>query len=138
MTDFCVDKHTITKKIISLIKLDYTSKDLKYAEKMWWNNIRSNGGLGLTKQGKEAFDLAGIEYWDIEIKISDIVKSSTKLKLDQYFPSPYYIFIGSLKPKVSPILRVYDSRIASLIMLHGNIIAYIESLKIKRTEMYLF
>lgn len=138
MTDFFVDKHIITKKIISLIKSDYTAKDLKYAEKMWWNNIRSSGGLGLTKQGKEAFDLAGIEYWDIQIKISDFIKSSTKLKLDQYFPSPYYIFIGPVKPKVSSMLRVYDSRIASLIMLHGNIIEYIDSLKTKRGEMYSF
>lgn len=136
MTNFFVDKYDITKKIVALISPDYTAKDLQHAKKLWWNNIRRTGGLGLTPRGKEAFDLAGIEYWDIHVKIAEIIKSSTKLKLDQYFPSPYYIFLEKITPKSTPIIRVYDGRVAALIALHGGLIQYLASLHTRRTEMY--
>lgn len=137
MTDFIVDKNKITKKIIELINPEYTNNEFEFAKKTWWNNIRSTGGLGLTFEGKEAFDLAEIDFWDFQVKTSEIIKSTTKLKLDHYFPSPYYLFLRNISIKATPIIRVYDSRIASLIMIHGSLTEYLISLHVKISEIYL-
>jgi hypothetical protein len=133
MTNFVVDKAAITKKLLSIIRDgQYTQSDLDLALFKWWSNIRNNGGLKLTDDGHRAFNDAGLEHFDYPFVGSH--SSSLLLKFDRYMPCPYHLSIHLGVTKKSYV-RVYDSRIAMLIGLHGTVIDYVDSLDIKRTDL---
>lgn len=128
MTNFTRNKRAITERVIKLYDPDPTERELELALSTWWANVRRNGGLGLTSAGKEAFDLAGLDYWDIPVKIVEIIKSSTRLKLDRHIHCPWFLTgIGVGKGKFQPTLRLYDSRIASMVILYGGLEAYLDN-----------
>lgn len=129
MTDFVVNKLTLTRKILSLITPEYSERQLEHSVATWWKNKRASGGLALTHKGDESFRLAGLEYFDISCPKQLLWQSDKLLKLDNYFVSPYYL----IYPK--NLIRVYDSRISILIGLHGDIVSYIDSLSLKREEI---
>jgi hypothetical protein len=129
MSNFILDKFLITKKILEIIKPEYTPKELKTAMTTWWKNIRSDGGLGLTDIGMKAFQLADIDFSEFECK--SLYQSQIKLKLDRYLLCPY----SEVYKKGTLYLRIYDERIAVLINLYGNVDSYIQTLSIKRKEL---
>lgn len=129
MTSARQNRETLTKKILLSIKPGYTGEEFELAKKTWWTNIRKGGGFGLTSIGKEAFERAEIEYWDLSIKVGDIITPMAKLKLDRYLPCPYYLFIKLRKPNVGACIRIYsDSTVVIMSQLHGSFQTYLESL----------
>lgn len=126
MTEFVSDKLLITKKVLEQITLDYTDLDLDRALSTWWSNKRSSGGLGLTESGHVAFLEAGLEFWDIQEEYHDKpwLTSLTLLRLDRYLRCPYHLFV---KKKLI-VVRVFDSRIAAMIHLHGGLKYYMNKL----------
>lgn len=130
MTNFVVDKAAITKKVLSILRDgDYTQSDVELALFKWWSNIRNNGGLKLTDHGNLAFKEADLDHFDYHFVGWS---GSLLLKFDRYMPCPYHLHIGVTKKSY---VRVYDSRIAMLIGLHGSIIDYVDSLDIKHSSL---
>lgn len=128
MTNFSINRIDITKKILAIINPDYSPEDLSFASKYWWLNIRPSGGLGLTERGKEAFENADIAYWDLPIKIENMITPAARLKLDRTLPTPYYMHVNLRTSKAKPYIRIYDSRVVVLSQLHGNFESYFHSL----------
>lgn len=88
----------------------------------WWTTGRGSESLRLTEEGKTAFDLAEIEFYDFAL----IVKNQTELKANKFTVTvgkkvkcPYYIGLKTNQAK-SAYIRVYDSKVAMLIELYGN------------------
>lgn len=122
MTKFVRDREEIVKKILLLN--DQNLDNLAEAMNTWWVNIRSNGGLELTKTGDYEFLKAKLYYECFEFCKNYNYNSVFYLKLNKFFPCPYFLFTVTKKRYI----RVYDSRITMLIHLHGNIHEYINSL----------
>jgi hypothetical protein len=132
MTKFVLDKKIITQKVLSVIQDDnYTQSDLEMSLFKWWSNIRSDGGLRLTDEGHRVFNDAGLENFGYHF---DKWTSSLLLKFDRYMPCPYHLDIGAIASEKSHV-RIYDSRVAMLIGLHGTIIDYVDSLEVKRADL---
>lgn len=95
----------------------------------WWFTGRS-GGLRLTERGDQAFKLAEIEFYEYEIPIGKIAITyhSFVLQLSKKISCPYYLDVNK---KGKFIIRLYDSKIAMMVSLYGNLQDYLESVKIK-------
>lgn len=96
----------------------------------WWFTGRS-GGLRLTERGDQAFKLAEIEFYEYEFSIGQISSTyhSFALQLSKKISCPYYLDVNTKKGAF--IIRLYDSKIAMMISLYGNLKDYLESVKIK-------
>lgn len=133
MINYIRDKTAITSRVLQIIDPDYNQETLETVLSEWWANIRKNGGLGLTSAGKLAFDEAELEYWEIPVKIGTVVKSSTKLALDRHIPCPWILIggLGRKRIKFDLVLRLYDSRVASIVILYGGLEQYLDNCKKK-------
>lgn len=98
----------------------------------WWVTM-SGEGLRLTPVGDNKFKQADIESYTCPVKVthgtwySFVSQCSVKLKC------PY--FLGANKKegsKPEPYIRLYDSKIAMLINLYGDIHSYLNSVKGRR------
>jgi hypothetical protein len=130
MLELMTDKAEIVRTLIPFIPEEEIS-DFDYCMKTWWKNIRSTGGLGLTYYGDCMFQLMELENYTFEIGISHGSMSNlgTAMYLDKYIKCPYYFLSKNNKR----VLHVYDSRIATMIMLTGDVFEYMNKLK-KRQE----
>ena len=106
-------KRRITKAILE--QIPNCDIDLDRAMKTFWLDIRNEGGLRLSDVGEQAFKVADIE--------------NLMLDLSQKLPCPYYI--GRKKPS-EPYIKIYDSKIAMLINLYGDIYDYLRNSNIRR------
>jgi hypothetical protein len=132
MTKFIRDKRIITQTILDELPFQKDDGELEKSLKRWWKNIREDGGLRLTNDGDNAFRLAGLEYWDYQVtqnEMNKVFSLSGALELDHYLPCPYYLHYNKIEKTIS--LRLYDSRVAMMIQLHGSVIEYLNSIKIK-------
>jgi hypothetical protein len=125
-----MNKKIIKRKITSAVleSLPYhlqQSQTVDEAMSRWWLNIRSEGGLRLTELGDLMFRSADIEYFDYEIETKSVHKGwlNFVLELNNKIPCPYFIH----KQKNAVNIRIYDSKVAVLISLHGNIFSYIKA-----------
>lgn len=127
MIEFIRDKKKLTTAILNEL-CDDTDDRLEKCMVRWWFNIRENGGLRLSQEGDAAFRMAGIESWDIACPDRESMMMFNSpggaLDLDHYLNCPYYLFIQ--KPIKSFNIRLYDGRIASMVILHGSLKKYIE------------
>ena len=100
------------------------------AMRMWWVNIRRQGGLRLTVLGINVFALADIEFYQYPFTLPKTSKSYYQwlLELENKLKCPYYIgfFINNEKTK-EPFIRLYDSRIAMMVGLYGDVFEYLKS-----------
>jgi len=130
MINFVTSQEAITKKVMQLGDITYTKQSYDKARLSWWKNIRKHGGLGLTIAGDEQFRSVGLEYWDLPWGggATSLERSYLAFALDQSMICPF-LFVGS-----SLTVRVYDSRVAAIIALHGGIYSYMATLP-KRKEL---
>lgn len=105
----------------------------------WWITGRSSNNLRLTEEGKHAFDLAEIEYFDFPFYTDQEYKDLKNAKINSWSGSkltmkfkkidcPFYIGLKTAHKK-SAYIRVYDSKIATLIGLYGSVLEFLESKK---------
>lgn len=128
MINFILNKNLITEKILSIINPDFTENDLIETNfRIWWKI--TSGGLRLTTEGVEFFGKANIEYYNFRCNKSILRQGGMLLKLDKYLPAPYFL------SDRDNFVRIYDSRIAILIPLYGDIITYINSLETKVKDL---
>ena len=99
----------------------------------WWKTGRQDG-LRLTNTGDLVFRLAEIEYFVYPMeRITDGSWYTFMLELNKKIKCPYYLGVNSNDGKKnSPFIRVYDSKIAVLISLYGNVKTYMDSVKVRK------
>lgn len=117
-------KELLTKTIYEHLPTSNPFRELD-PEKLifrWWTTGRGSDSLRLTEDGKIAFDLAEIEYFDFPL----LVKKTNELKANKFTVSigkkvkcPYYIGLRTNQAK-SAYIRVYDSKVAMMIQLYGT------------------
>lgn len=109
----------------------------------WFVNPNQEG-LRLTYLGNEGFIAANIEFFDFELEHSAadpqgwygiLLDMSKKIKCPYYLGTAKTKRSGPYQPsklgKGKPYIRVYDSKIAMMVGLYGNLKDYLESVKIK-------
>lgn len=131
-------KEKITEIIINQLPYGSTFRVIPLDKTLmrWWATGRTSSSLRLTEEGKQAFDLAEIEFFDYPLfdekdfkKISkkDISGTEFTLKLRK-IDCPFYIGQKTQNFK-SVYIRVYDSKVAMMIGLYGSFTDYLESKK---------
>ena len=125
-------KIRITKAVLE--QLPDKSVSLDDALKRWYYNIRLGGGLRLSEVGNMAFVAADIEYFDFPfpVKKANMVVSIHKFMLDLNYKMPCPYYIQGRQKQQEPFFRVYDSKVAMLIALYGDVIEYINATNKKR------
>jgi hypothetical protein len=96
----------------------------------WWYTGRGKG-LRLTEEGARAFSLAEIEYYEYHIGLSEFIFKGPKtyyfkflIDLNNKIACPYFLVLNTI-----PTIRLYDSRIAVMVSLYGNLKEYLENTK---------
>lgn len=130
-------KELITEAVIKQLPENTRETSTADAMKRWWKNLRRDGGLGLTEIGDMSFRLAEIEFYQYEFNPKDLVAGKTfhiaMLELDRKIKCPYYIGIDkSDQKKNKPFIRFYDSKIAMMVSLYGDVSGYLNSIKLRK------
>jgi len=108
-------------------KLEPTVEPSKLYKKFWFTG-RSTKNLRLSEEGKKAFDMLDLEFFEFHLNTTTerfpyhIVNIGKKLK------TPFYIGFRNRYYK-SAYIRIYDSKIAMLITLYGSFDEYLNSIK---------
>ncbi|MFY8211981.1 MAG: hypothetical protein ACOVLB_04885 [Candidatus Nanopelagicus sp.] len=122
-------KLAITKAVLEQLSPKY-NYDLEHAFKVWW--VRSSGqGLRLTQLGDHCFQLAEIEFFEYPVDKALQITNWTQVLLDLTYKITCPYFIDAVKIK-NPIIRVYDSQVAMMISLYGDLSEYINQTASKR------
>jgi hypothetical protein len=121
------NKTEITKLIFAALPhinpfVDFTIDQLVFR---WWSTGRVGAGLRLTEEGKNAFLLAEIEHYDYQLDLQKLDKKASRLPIliGKKISCPYYI--GKLPNSKKILIRIYDSRVAMMINLYGNMNDYL-------------
>ena len=130
MSDSKSNKQLITEAVLK--QLPATDQPIDKIINEWWFT-RSSAGLRLSAIGDLSFRHAQIEFFNLPLKITQdnwhkfIVDCSKKIKC------PYYFGVNKneLKEKEAYI-RLYDSKIAMMIQLYGDVHSYLESVKARK------
>jgi hypothetical protein len=131
-------RHKTTKKIITETVLkeipdtfhiyhEIPVEDLMFK---WWMTGRQEG-LRLTDEGMIAFQLAEISHYDYEFKQEGQSWHSFVLEVNKKIKCPYYLGVNKTETKKLPYIRLYDSKIAMMIGLYGNLHGYLNSIKVR-------
>ena len=98
----------------------------------WWASGRQDG-LRLTEWGDMNFRLAEIEYYQADFKLREGTSHHAYLlELNKKIKCPYYMGVNKDGKKSFPYIRFYDSKIAMLVSLYGNVNEYLDSIKVKK------
>lgn len=106
----------------------YTNIDIEHLLFRWWATGRSGTGLRLSEEGKHAFTEAQIEYYDYPLLLEnkkDLSKTEYTLTLNKKLNCPFYVGYKTQNYK-SAFVRIYDSKIAMVISLYGNLREYLQ------------
>ncbi len=117
------DKIKITQIVYDLCKDELEGNiDRFYFE--WWVTGRTGSNLRLTDQGKEVFELADLEFFDFSLSTDAKNFPKILLELGKKIKVPFYVGVKG-HPR-SIYIRLYDSKLAMLITLYGDILTYIK------------
>lgn len=106
-----VNRLDITKRIVQDLS-DDQRPSVEWAEKHWWLNIRSAGGLRLSLDGLAAFESLDFESWSYPLLS---VTPKVLMILDKKLTCPYFIKGGR-----QPQIILFGSREATLFGLYGD------------------
>ena len=123
-------KEQVTKTVYE--QLNDRELTIEQAYKQWWKNPRRNGGYRLTEVGDTIFRYTGLEYHTHDFKTKNKSYYNFLLDLDKKIKCPYYIGVNKDKDKKQPFIRLYDSKVAMMVQLYGNINDYLKSIRIKK------
>jgi hypothetical protein len=98
-----------------------------------WSSGRQDG-LRLTEYGDFIFRMAEIEYYECDFKLREgISEHAYMLEINKKIKCPYYLGVNKIEGKKKKLyMRLYDSKIAMLIELYGNLIGYLDSIKVRK------
>jgi hypothetical protein len=134
MTNPKITKQRITELVLTELKKKQKSHNVSTAETVlvkWWTTGRQEG-LRLTAEGMESFKLAEIEFYDYPFKQDGKSYHSFILNLSKKIKCPYYLGVNKIEGQNSFYIRLFDSKIAMLLNLYGNLNQYLDSVKDKK------
>jgi hypothetical protein len=94
----------------------------------WWFTGRQEG-LRLTDEGLTAFQLADIEFYDYDFIQDGQSYHSFIIELNKKIKCPYYLGVNKINKSKSFYIRIYDSKIAMMMGLYGNLKDYLKSIR---------
>jgi hypothetical protein len=122
-------KHIITETVLNQADHQISFDE---AMKRWWMTMRQDSGLRLTEMGDLSFRFADIAYYDYDFDIRlDDGWHNFILTMNKKIKCPYYVGLNKSKDVKQPYIRLYDSKIAVMVSLYGNINDYLKSVKVK-------
>lgn len=123
-----IRKQKITEAVLK--QLPEPNFDIQTALKAWWYTQAASDNLRLTSVGNKAFVLADIEFFDVPLDIKHSAWYGFILQCGKKLKCPFYIFVNNKElEKIQPCIRLYDSKIAMLLTLYGDIYSYLDSIK---------
>ena len=125
-----IDKNTITKIILENLPANNPWQDLPFEKVLfqWWVTARNKSNLRLSDVGKQAFDMAQIQFYQYNINVEKSNFTKLMIEYGKKIKCPFYVGLKSHLYK-SAYICVYDSKIAMLINLYGSFQEYIDSIK---------
>ena len=98
-----------------------------------WVSGRQDG-LRLTEYGDFLFRMAEIEYYQCDFKLREgTSEHAYVMEINKKIKCPFFLGVNKIEgKKKQPYMRLYDSKIAMMIELYGDIITYLDSIKVKR------
>ena len=101
------------------------AQSLENTEHQWWHDTRDDGGWRLSWSGYvDISDVLHQESWDFDFTTRDIA-AWQYLRLKKHINTPYYIVQNRKHTKLS----VFDSKLAMMINLYGDVNRWIASLR---------
>jgi hypothetical protein len=126
-------KEIVTEAVVNQLPTGFEiSKD--EAMKTWWFTGSSSDVLRLSPAGDTAFRIAQIEFYqyDFTPKAVDTYHGYMS-DLGKKMRCPYYISVNKVEGKKNkPYIRLYDSKIAMMLSLYGDLDSYLKSVRISR------
>ena len=127
-------KHIITEAVLAELPehLSLDSETDKLMVRLWSSGRQD--GLRLTEYGDFIFRMAEIEYYECDFKLREgISEHAYMLEINKKIKCPYYLGVNKIEGKKKKLyMRLYDSKIAMLIELYGNLICYLDSIKVRK------
>lgn len=119
------DKLKLVKALIDELPEGH-EETVERGMKLWWYNIRKEGGLRLTDIGYFVLkNMLEIESYNMEIDIEKFDRQML-LDLDRKLQMPYYIVV---KKKLPTTIVMFGSREAMLARLYGSLDKFLENYK---------
>jgi hypothetical protein len=98
----------------------------------WWQTGRQDG-LRLTDYGDLAFRMAEIEFYQYDLASRPVdTYHAWVMELNKKIKCPYYMGVNKDEKKSKPFIRFYDSKIAMMVSLYGNVNEYLDSIKVRK------
>ena len=91
-------------------------------------------GLRLTEYGDFLFRMAEIEYYQCDFKLREgTSEHAYVMEINKKIKCPFFLGVNKIEgKKKQPYMRLYDSKIAMMIELYGNIVSYLDSVKVRK------
>ena len=128
-------KETITEVVLAQLPDSLNHEKIIPVDKLlsrWWMTGRQDG-LRLTDTDDLTFRIAEIEFYQYDLKLKPETQYHAYiLELNKKIKCPYYMGVNKDGKKSFPYIRFYDSKIAMLISLYGNVNDYLDSIKVKK------
>jgi hypothetical protein len=98
-----------------------------------WMSGRQDG-LRLTEYGDFIFRMAEIEYYQSVFKLREgTSEHAYVMEINKKIKCPFYLGVNKIEgKKKQPYIRLYDSKIAMMIELYGDIVSYLDSIKVRK------
>jgi hypothetical protein len=117
------DKLKLVETLIAALP-DGHEETAERAMKLWWYNIRKEGGLRLTDIGYFVLkNMLEIESYNMDIDIEKFDRQML-LDLDRKLQMPYYIVV---KKKLPITIVMFGSREAMLARLYGSLDKFLDN-----------
>ena len=127
-------KELITNAVYEQIPNQLRDFPVSEALRRWWQTGARSSGLRLTEIGDWSFRVAEIEFYqyDFSIKAAENYHGYI-LELNKKLKCPYFIGVTKEEGKKNkPYIRLYDSKIAMMVSLYGDLDSYIKSVKVRQ------
>lgn len=128
MSDRKKVKYTITRLVMDQLPSNNIPIETNISD--WWFT-KSGDSLRLTPQGDIMFRQAEIEYFDLAVKIRSGAWYKFLTECNKKIKCPYYFSVNKTIEVKEPFIRLYDSKIAMMLALYGDIESYLESVKVR-------
>jgi hypothetical protein len=126
-------KETVTDIVLKQLPVEFI-EEKEVAMKTWWFTGPNSEVLRLSEKGDTYFRIAEIEFYQYDfIPKTETSYHNYMIDLGRKMRCPYYLGVNKVEGKKSkPYIRLYDSKIAMMLSLYGDIDSYLKSVRISR------
>lgn len=127
-------KELITETILKQLPENYVDFSKEEALKKWWYTGPNSEVLRLSEIGDTVFRLAEIESYKYDFSApKNTSYYNYMLDLGKKMKCPYFIGVNKIEgEKTKPYIKLYDSKIAIMLSLYGDLNSYLKSVRISR------